>query len=192
MDSRAACHPPANPFSIYEAAFVKGPVQGIWWRSSRTLPLAVGVGRFVPSQPGPERVGLCLLRHSLLSPSRSAAMTWHSMPSHAQGDGSQMVSSRSRLRVLAFIATGAIIAAYGVFLLLMDQGSVHDWIDVENSLKLRQICGWWAAFGATAWVVATFGAGPALCSALTRLRGCFRPLLFATILLTSIVYASSP
>jgi len=30
--------------TIYEAEFVKGPVQGMWRRSSRTFPLAIGVG----------------------------------------------------------------------------------------------------------------------------------------------------
>ena len=40
---------------IHGEEFVKPPVQGIWRRSLRTFPLAVGLGRFCPSQPVPSR-----------------------------------------------------------------------------------------------------------------------------------------
>ncbi|MFQ5496142.1 MAG: IS66 family insertion sequence element accessory protein TnpB [Phycisphaerae bacterium] len=55
-------------YPIYEAAFVKPPVQEKWRRSLRTFPLAVGVGRSGPSQPSPRDSGVCLLPHILLSP----------------------------------------------------------------------------------------------------------------------------
>ncbi len=42
--------------AIYEAAFVKPPVQGICEGSSRTFPLAVGVGRPAHLSRGPRLV----------------------------------------------------------------------------------------------------------------------------------------
>lgn len=66
------CFAVARTRAIYEARFVKPPVQGVFVGSPRTFPLAVGIGRSAHFSRR-RGFGLCLPTRILLSPRRRIA-----------------------------------------------------------------------------------------------------------------------